>query len=176
MPTILTGPRIARSTIAVAAVSTTETDEIDFDLASNQAIEILGFKHIVAQLDETPTTSIVRGEAQHSLHSETTNLEDPSLDADNTVRDSEILDAGVDFAASGDDSGSAQGGITHSRESEQGRWEFFPEDSRPVSVVNLTHRAETDGVITAYASTYMVMYRYVSLSRSELGGFLSLRR
>lgn len=174
MPTPITGVRNARSTVDVSAISTVDTDEIDFDLTSDQAIEIIALKHIASQLNTAIATTIIFGNAQISLHAETVGLEDPVLDQDNTVRDSEIIDAEVMTAYISDDSGAAQGGMTAHTTKHSSGWQMMP--SGLFVVTNLTHRVETDGVLTNITSTYMIKYRYVRLSLAELGVFLSLRR
>jgi len=177
MAKILTGPRMAKSTVSVGAISTTETDEVDFELGADQGIELLGFKHILSDQDSTlGTAGPLHGQAQVSLHAETQSLEDPNLDADDTVRDSEIVDAAVAIIDQSDDSGAAQGGMTVDRPMTSSGWMWYPSDVRPIFVVNLTHRVETDGVMTSVNSTYLLLYRYVRLSAAELGNFLALRR
>ena len=174
MPQVITGTRNARSTVDVSAISTTDTDEIDFELASDQAIEIMALKHIASQINTAIATTIIFGSAQISLHAETVGLEDPNMDIDNTVRDSEIIDAEVVTGYLSDDSGAAQGGMTVHTTKHSSGWQQMP--SGLFVVTNLTHRVQTDGVLTNVTSTYMIQYRYVRLSLSELGVFLSLRR
>ena len=174
MPTPITGIRNARSSVDVSAVSTVDTDEIDFRLSSDQAIEIVALKHLAGQIDAASTTAILFANAQVSLHAEVVGLEDPDLDIDQTVRDSEIIDAEVITHYAGDDSGAAQGGMTVHITKLTTPWQIMPEGL--FTVTNLTHRVETDGVMRNINSIYLIKYRYVRLTLQELGVFLSLRR
>jgi len=177
MPRILTGPRMAKSTVSVGAISTTETNEVDFDFASDQGMQLLGFKHIISDQDSVlGSAGPLHGQAQISLHAEVQALEDPNFDSDDTVRDSELIDGDVAIIDQSDDSGAAQGGMAVDRPMQSSGWTFYPPDIRPVFITNITHRVETDGVMTSVNSTYLLLYRYVQLSRQELGVFLALRR
>ena len=174
MPTPITGIRNARSSIDVSAVSTVDTDELDFRLSSDQAIEVVAIKHLAGQVTAVATTGILFANAQVSLHAEVVGLEDPDFDIDQTVRDSEIIDGEVITHYQGDDSGAAQGGMAVAVTKLTTPWQIMPEGL--FTVTNLTHRVETDGIMSNINSIYMIKYRYVRLTLQELGVFLSLRR
>ena len=175
MPRRLTGIRHARSLITTAVgASSVDTDEIDFELASNQGIEIVAIKHWFSELSGDPIATLARSNFWASLHAETQTLEDPTPDTNQTVRDSEIIDMEAAVHISGDDSGAAQGGLAVTVTKLTTPWQFMPADL--VSVSNLTHRFETSAVADDGTSCYMIMYRYLELSPAELGLFLALRR
>ena len=175
MPTRLTGIRTARSLITTAVgAAFVGTDELDFELASDQGIEIEAVKHIFTELNLDVIAAPARANFFATLHAETTTLEDPTPDTNHTVRDSEILDMSAATFYGGDDSGAAQGGMTSSAFLGSNGWEKMPDDFIVVS--NLTHRFEADAVSDDGTSIYLIRYRYVRLSLAELGLFLALRR
>ena len=175
MPRRLTGIRTARSLITTAVgASFVGTDEIDFELASNQGLEIDAIKHIFTELNLDVVTTLARANFFATLHAETLTLEDPTPDVNHTVRDSEVLDMSAATYYTGDDSGAAQGGMASSAFLGSVGWEKLPDDF--IIVSNLTHRFEADAVSDDGTSIYLIRYRYVELSLSELGLFLALRR
>ena len=175
MPRRLTGIRHARSLITTAVgAGFVGTDEIDFELASNQGVELVAIKHIFTELFGDLVAAPLRANFWATLHAESQTLEDPTPDTDGTVRDSEILDMEGATFYGGDDSGAAQGGMTASALHATTPWQPMPPDL--IVVTNLTHRFEADAVSDDGTSIYLLMYRYVELSPSELGLFLALRR
>ena len=175
MPRRLTGIRHARSLITTAVgAGSVDTDLIDFELASDQGIELVALKHIFTEIAGDLVATPFRGNAWATLHAESQTLEDPTPDVNHTVRDSEILDfEGINFQG-GDDSGAAQGGMTVSVEHAVTPWQRMPDDLIVVS--NMTHRLETSATMDDATSIYLIQYRYVELSAAELGLFLALRR
>lgn len=165
---------IAKNTIRVQAISTIETSEIDFEMGPDEGVEILGLKSIWGEIDQAVATTITEGKAQASLHMEDETLTDPNLDVDDNVRSSEVVHASLGLSSKGDDSGAAAGGMTSQMTAIEGPIENFP---RPlITLVNLTHRLETDAVINDVYHTYLIYYRYVKLSPSELAVEFQRRR
>lgn len=165
---------VARSTVAISTQGQTETDVIDFDLAVNQAVEIFGVKSIWSKPVQGDTTALTQGLAQASLHIEEDAVDDPDLDIDSTDRDTEVIHADSLSHESGDDSGSAAGGIGVAFGVLATPIEHFPV---PVlAIVNLTHRLELDATLDGASHTYLIYYRYVRLSDQELIGAFAKRR
>ncbi len=157
--------RVARSFIGMAAASTVEEQEFDFDISIQQAIEIFACFAGLTDAVITTTTSLVSTFVHQTLHRETQTLFAPNNavgDADQLDIDSEIIAeffhnySTVD-SAEGDAAAFATGPTTF----------IYPDPI--LTSRNLTHRGETDANISAGVWMH-VHYRYVKLTAEETVG------
>lgn len=174
MPTPISPMRIARDIdIAVAGAADVERT-IDFDLGSEEGIELYRIELIAGGLDFTPSGEGEVGMAYQSLHVEVGTLEDPIL-ADGTMLSSEIL-ARVQYTAFGHEEAAVarmQGLLISPCQS----WDFLQMHGRPLLVAqNLTHNIVTESTVSMTDVEVALWYRYVRLTREELVNQFLLRR
>ncbi len=157
--------RIARSFIGAASASAIETQELDFDLGIQQAIEIFAVIGGLADVTITTTTSLVSTFVQQSLHRETGTLFAPNNgvgDADQVEIDTEIL---AEFFHNFVTVDSAEGDAAAYASNNSSF--IFPRTV--LTSRNLTHRVETDANISAAVFMH-VHYRFVKLTAQETVG------
>ena len=155
--------RVARSFIGVAAASSVESQEMDFNLGVREAIEIFAAMSTVGNVIVTATASILIDFVTQTLHMETETLDDvPHLqsEADEVDMDSEYFFRQAMHILHFNGTTEAAGGLA---QLPSGLITF------PVpilSAINITHRVETDTAVSAGCEVH-VHYRYVALSTTE---------
>lgn len=175
MATPISGVRIATSFITHEGGATPSTQEIDFDMGPNEAIEIFGVQgiqssHATLTMSTTPD---VHSSVQ-TLHLEDDNPRDPGhqiADTDAVFLDDEIIYMQAWELVEFDDG--ATGGA-------------FSQSIHPVDLVqypqpiitaqNPTHAIVSDGADTDCAGTLLIHYRYVRLTQQELAFAIARRR
>lgn len=171
MPTAITDWRTARSFIGLGVVSSVESVELDFNIGTQEAIEISGIQGGLQPFSVVSAATIVPLIMQQSIHVEDGTLETLSIDAtdaDQFDNDSEVIfeqRAGLIAFDGTTEGGAALEGFNKS-------YKF----ARPIiSPINLTHRGENNGACTGIA-VVIIEYRYVRLSTQELAFQFARRR
>ena len=162
MPVPISDVRIARSFIGIAAASSEEEQEFDFDLGVQQAIEVFAVLAGLGDVTVTTTTSLVSTFVHQTLHRETQTLFSPNNvpgDANQLDIDSEIM---AEFFHNYMTVDSAEGDAAAFASNDSS----FIYPAPILSSRNLTHRAETDANISAAVFMHL-HYRYVRLTASE---------
>jgi len=174
MPTIISGPRRARSFVTPNGAAVV-TRVLDFNFAANQGIEITAVLGIVSSADTTPAASDtvpVHIRAAQSLHLEEGTIENVPIsgaeDADEI--DTEIFfmqEAGGQFqvpATAGGGGGNA------------GTNNLYVAYRDPILVArNITHRGEAIVAGQDCLASVLIFYHYVVFTTSELGVILARR-
>lgn len=173
MATPISPVRIAHVTNAAVAIATTEEQEVDFELAVQQGVEI----HQILTLPEVAldVTAAANSEDGHvSVHAETGALEDPEPAADGVVNNSEIIHhcliTGVIDTTANEPVAPAM--IKNTKTN------FWQRMNQPLLVAsNLTIRYQTGTLMLSFGPvmTY-ITYRYVRLTEQELVNQLLMRR
>jgi len=163
MPTPISDVRVCRSFIGGALASTVVTQEIDFDISVQQAIEVFAVYAVFGQTAVTIPTSMPDTQFAHvSLHREQDAIVAPNnipADADELDIDSEVIAEFFNQASLMDGSTEAAAGWVPSNHA-------FVYPQPLLTARNLTHRTETDAAFSV-ASILLIHYRYVKLSAQE---------
>lgn len=173
----ISGLRVGNSFLTPSGAQVV-TQEIDFQLATREAIELFMVSPYISQLTDASVAAADDVAAQitgfQSLHLETGVTEDPpnGTGEDVSDRDTEVIyrqdtiGLFINPSTAGDGSGIGLMAIPPGPVT-------FPMPI--ISVRNLTHRAET--LITGHDVTFgiLIYYRYVELSDQELGIELARR-
>lgn len=172
MTKAISGMRVARSFIG--ATATEESQLLDFNIGTREAIEIiavLGTMAVTAAVETTTNTPVL---SEQSLHLEDGTIESPGssgaagsqFNNDSEIIFSQALNVIVfngTTEAAGAISLTPSGLVT------------FPEPI--LSPINLTHRADNEGAVMDVGCSLYIYYRYVELSERELGlEFMRRRR
>lgn len=176
MPTIISGPRQARSFVTPTGGSVV-TRVLDFNFASDQGIEITAILGTGIATDLSPTPSDTAPSAiraQQSLHLEEGTIEDVPIgngdDADEI--DTEIFfqqEFGGLFQTGTTNTFGAGGSATPTN--------LYIPYSDPVLVArNITHRGETLSSGQELQAGVLIFYHYVRFTIAELGLILSRRQ
>jgi len=174
MPSIISGPRRARSFVTPAN-ATTVTRVLDFNFATNQGIEItavLGFGDVI-DLSPAPSDTVpVLVKAAQSLHLEEGTIEDLPFIAG---EDADEIDTEVFFQM--DVGGMFQTGTTNTFGAGGGSpvQNLYVPYRDPILVArNITHRGEAKALSDANLGV-LIFYHYVVFSNAELGLILARR-
>jgi len=176
MPTIISGPRQARSYLSPSGVAVV-TQVLDFNFASDQGIMISGVLGSIDSVDETPTpsdTQVARIQVAQSLHLEEGTIEDiPFTDAQDAFQiDTEVFFAQATagaFQTGSTNTFGAGGNSAHS--------ELYLPYAEPILVArNITHRGETGATGQSGDCSVLIFYKYVRFSIAELGLILARRQ
>lgn len=173
---VLTNTRIATSFYTHEAGSTQGGQEVDFDLGTNQAIEIFSVFGVVDSLENiTAVATLQAPSVQHSLHLEDDNPRDTGLEITDTdlveLNDEVIYKQSVVSVQAHDTTngvGSAGLAITPTG------MVTYPEPI--LTAANLQHQFKASGTNMDIAATLYIFYRYVLLSNQELAGIIAVRR
>lgn len=176
MPRIISGLRVARSFVTPASAAI-ESRELDFQLGSNQGIEVLSVLGYGLYADASPATSDtvpVHSIAVQSLHLETGTLESvPALAAEEEDDiDTEIFYVqtyGLMFQVPA----TAGGGGGTLLVTPTGMVDY----KEPIRTArNITHRGECFATGATLEAGVLIFYRYIEFSNNELGFFLARRQ
>lgn len=171
MTTPVSAWRIARSFIGNAA--TEESQELDFNIGTREAIEIAGILGTLAPTAATSTTTNTPVLSEQSLHAEDGTIEalnSTGAAADQFERDSEVMYHQVLSAIVFDGTTEGAGALAVTPSG----WVNYP---RPLLLpFNPTHRVDNEGAVMDVGATLLIMYRYVSLSVGELALEFARRR
>jgi len=175
MPTIISGPRRARSLVTPNG-SAVVTRVLDFNFATNQGIEITAILASLSVFDTSPAASdtvpvVVNG--AHSLHLEEGTIEDVPID---TAEDADEIDTEVFFSQQmvgtfqiPATAGGGGGATPHGT--------IYVPYRDPVRVArNITHRGETLVTGQDAIGSVLIFYHYVVFSNAELGLILARRQ
>lgn len=171
MPKPISGMRIARSFIGNAA--TEETVELEFNIGTREAIEILAVLGTLAPSAVVTTATPTPVTSEQSLHLEDATLEglgSVGASADQFNNDSEVIFHQVLSVIAFDGTTEAAGAI----EVTPSGLIVFPEPL--ISPINLTHRVDNEAAVMDVGATLMIYYRYVELSDRELALEFGRRR
>lgn len=170
MPTPLTDWRKARSQIG--ALGAAEQQELDFNISSQEAIEIASVSGHLAFGTITSSATILTRLAQQSLHIEDGTIQALNLDetdVDAFENDSEVIFEhflnGIAFDGT-TEGGAAIDGVNH--------YERFA--APLLSPINPTHAVKNEGSVSAVTGVLIIEYRYVRLNLNELAFQFSRRR
>ena len=170
MPQAIADWRMARSFIG--ALGAAESVELDFNIGTQEAIEIASVAGNLAFGTITANAAPVTRTAQQSLRVEDGTIEVLAIDetsADAFDNDSEVMFEqfvnGVAFDGT-TEGGAAIAGVNH-----------YIKYAEPIlSPINLTHGVINQGSVSAVAAALLIEYRYVRLSLSELAFQFARRR
>lgn len=166
----ITDWRTARSQIG--ALGAAEGNELDFNIGTQEAIEIASIAGHLAFGTITSAATILTRLAQQSVRIEDGTVETLSLDetdADAFDNDSEVIFEhflnGIAFDGT-TEGGAAIDGVNYER--------VFAEPI--LSPINLTHHVINEGSVSAVTAVVIIEYRYVRLTTQELAFQFARRR
>lgn len=172
MPSPISGWRMARSFIGAAA--TQESVELDFNIGTQEAIEIAAILGTLA-----PTAAVATATPTPVLSEQTLHLEEGTIEALNSTgaaadqfdNDTEVIYHQVLSVIAFDGTTEAAGAISVTPDG----WVKY---ARPIlSPINPSHRVDNEGAVMDVGATLLIQYRYVRLSAQELAlEFMRRRR
>jgi len=172
MPTIVSGMRIARSFVTPAGAAAV-TREIDFQLGSQEGVEILGVLGTMRPETLSGVASFVQAGGVQTLHLETGSLETVPADAG---EDEDTIDTEQFYRQ--DVFGSVFDGTTEGAASimvTPSGMLWYPESSPIRTARNITHRGEGHVATDTWGMHVMIYYRFVRFTLAEMGVILARR-
>lgn len=176
MPNTLSNMRIARSVLHHETGNTPTTQEMDFDLGLNEAVEIFAVMGVPTSFAVlTPSAALVAYAAAASLHIEDDNPRDLDIvaaDDDLVVIDDEVIFLQGMHVLMGEDS---------TNHDTTAALAYNPQEplvyTQPIlAAINLRHRLDASGTQVDVVHHMEVHYRYVRLTDSELIQQVARRR
>jgi len=165
--------RMARSKIGQAGAGTLEEVELDFNIGSDEAIEIASVLGLINMATASGSATQAPAIAQQNLHIEDGQIE-TTLDTDVTAADQFDNDSEVIYSQSVNES--TFNGTTEASAYLTVTPSGVVVFARPiVSPINLTHAVKVITGITVIA-ILLIQYRYVRLSDKELAFQFARRR
>lgn len=166
----ITDYRFARSFVGQGGTGTTESTELDFNIGTREAIEIVAVLGTIKFNTVTAAATLVPLTVLQTLHIEDGTIADVevgSAETDSFEPDHEVMfeQVGTIAHATTDDAA-----VVHTQ---PGGLVVFARSV--ISPINLTHRVENQGNTTAGCTLY-IHYRYVELSDRELAFQFARRR
>lgn len=170
MPQAITDWRMARSFIG--GLGAAESREMDFNIGTQEAIEIASISGHLAFGTITSAATILTRIAQQSVRVEDGTIE--ALDLDET--DADVFDNDSEVIFEQFLNGIAADGTTEMAASISGvnYREVFAEPI--LSPINLSHGVINEGSVSAVSAVVVIEYRYVRLSLNELAFQFARRR
>jgi len=176
MARLISGLRIARSLVTPSGVEVVSR-ELDFQLGSDQGIQVEGVLGIGGLVDINPApsdTAVVHAIGLSTLHLETGSLENVPID---NAQDEDDIDTEVFYAQSFNHAvqvpstvGGGGGGMSITP---SGLVTF----AQPIQTArNITHRGETLATGQLGQFHVYIYYRYVQFTNAELGFLLARRQ
>lgn len=170
MPQAITDWRIARSQIG--GVGASESTELDFNIGTQEAIEIASVSGHLALGTITESSSILSRLAQQSLRIEDGTIEVLSLDE----TDPDVFDNDSEVAFEQFLNAIAFNGTTEAAAAIDGVNLVKVFRNPILSPINLTHGVINEGSTSAVTGVLLIEYRYVRLSINELAFQFARRR
>lgn len=166
----LTDWRIARSFIG--ALGAAESSELQFNIGTQEAIEIASISGRLAFGTITSAATIVPRLAQQSLHLEDGAITVPDLDE----TDADVFDSDAEIIFEQFLNGIAFDGTTEGGAAIDGV-NIEKVFRRPfISPINPTHSVVNEGSVSAVSALLLIEYRFVKLDIRELAFQFSRRR
>lgn len=158
--------------------ATEETQEIDFQLGLQQGVQLYAVEFGIREAVVVPTTSPITAQAHLSLHVEIGALEGAidEFPTDNVILNSEIV-AETTLQITAGDTAQVEGTFSHIW-TQPLAWNYLQLMGEPLLLAqNVTFRGITsESALTVNGAQVTILYRYVELSKSELGEQFTLRR
>lgn len=179
MPNPISPIRIARAR-RTSVTNVAEEMEIDFNLSLLEGIEIFACECAALELIDTAATAFDTNWMTTSLHSENGALEGAldSFPADNFLLNSEIIAEATLEIITQNEAATRGGSAATLAWVGPNQWNFMQLIGKPYLLAqNITMRAITKGAGTvANGLQWTIYYRYVALTRAEVGSLFILRR